>query len=79
MMPPSSSWRSGYRRVLNDEPALAADVFTWADRQPDDEPVPLDSPLLGRNNVVHTPHIAARTINANHACVDDIVSRFRTR
>ena len=61
-----------YRRVLNDELALAADVF-------DVEPVPLDSPLLGRHNVVHTPHNAGRTRDANHAWVDDQIARFRPR
>ena len=72
--------RALYRRVLADELALASDVF--ADRPGPGsagEPVPLDSPLLGRANVVHTPHIAGRTIDANHAWVDDIVSRFVTR
>ena len=61
-----------YRRVLNDELALAADVF-------DAEPVPLDSPLLGRHNVVHTPHNAGRTRDANHAWVDDQIARFTPR
>ena len=59
-----------YRRVLNDELALAADVF-------DIEPVALNSPLLGRNNVVHTPHNAGRTIDANHAWVEDQIARFK--
>ena len=61
-----------YRRVLNDELALAADVF-------DAEPVPLDSPLLGRHNVAHTPHAAGRTRDANHAFADDVIARFRPR
>ena len=67
-----------YRRVLKDELALAADVFQTAPGGPG-EPVPLDSPILGRANVVHTPHIAGRTVDANRAWVDDIVSRFRPR
>ena len=61
-----------YRRVLNDELALAADVF-------DMEPVALESPLLGRHNVVHTPHNAGRTKDANLAWVDDQIARFRPR
>ena len=61
-----------YRRVLNDELALAADVF-------DKEPVALDSPLIGRYNVVHTPHNAGRTIDANRAWVEDQIVRFRPR
>ncbi len=61
-----------YRRVLNDELALAADVF-------DIEPLPLDSPLLERHNVVHTPHNAGRTKDANHAWADDQIARFRPR
>ena len=61
-----------YRRVLNDELFLAADVF-------DKEPVPLDSPLLGRHNVVHSPHNAGRTIDANRARADDAIARFRPR
>ena len=61
-----------YHRVLNDELFLAADVF-------DEEPVPLDSPLIGRHNVVHTPHNAGRTIDANHARADDAIARFEPR
>jgi len=61
-----------YRRVLNNELALAADVY-------DIEPVPLDSPLLGRDNVVHTPHNAGRTIDANRAWVEDQIARFKPR
>ncbi len=57
------------RRVLADELALAADVF-------DVEPLPFDDPLLGRENVVHTPHLAGRTIDANVAWAQAIVSQF---
>jgi phosphoglycerate dehydrogenase-like enzyme len=58
------------RRVLADELALAADVF-------DVEPLPLDDPLLGRANVVHTPHIAGRTRDANVQWVEMLLAQFR--
>lgn len=58
------------RRVLADEIALAADVF-------DVEPVPLDDPLLGRANVVHTPHNAGRTRHANRQWALLITAPFR--
>lgn len=58
------------RRVLADEIALAADVW-------DVEPLPLDDPLLGRHNVVHTPHNAGRTIFANQRYAEKLAERFR--
>jgi phosphoglycerate dehydrogenase-like enzyme len=57
------------RRVLADELALAADVF-------DIEPLPLDDPLLGRHNVVHTPHNAGRTKEANARWAEALLVQF---
>ncbi|GGD83372.1 NAD(P)-dependent oxidoreductase [Paenibacillus nasutitermitis] len=57
------------RRVLADELSLAADVF-------DIEPLPLDDPLLGRHNVVHTPHNAGRTLQANQLWAKMLVDQF---
>ncbi len=57
------------RRVLADELALAADVF-------DVEPLPLGDPLLGRHNVVHTPHNAGRTKQANELYAAKLVEQF---
>jgi phosphoglycerate dehydrogenase-like enzyme len=57
------------RRVLADELALAADVF-------DHEPLALDDPLLGRANVVHTPHNAGRTRQANERWAEMLLAQF---
>jgi phosphoglycerate dehydrogenase-like enzyme len=57
------------RRVLADELALAADVF-------DVEPLPFEDPLLGRHNVVHTPHNAGRTKEANWAFIDAVLDQW---
>ncbi|MCF7688194.1 MAG: hypothetical protein K9M98_03290 [Cephaloticoccus sp.] len=57
------------RRVLADELALAADVF-------DVEPLPPDDPLLGRPNVVHTPHNAGRTRDANARWAEMLLAQF---
>lgn len=57
------------RRVLADELALAADVF-------DVEPLPLADPLLGRHNVVHTPHLAGRTFDSNRQWAEDLLAQF---
>jgi phosphoglycerate dehydrogenase-like enzyme len=56
-------------RVLADELALAADVF-------DIEPLPLDDRLLGRHNVVHTPHNAGRTRHANQQWARALFEQF---
>lgn len=57
------------KRVLADELALAADVW-------DIEPLPIDDPLLGRHNVVHTPHIAGRTQHANERWAQQLATQF---
>lgn len=57
------------RRVLADELALAADVF-------DVEPLPLNDPLLGRANVVHSPHNAGRTRQANEQWAEMLLGLF---
>lgn len=57
------------RRVLAGELSLAADVF-------DVEPLPLDDPLLGHPNVVHTPHNAGRTRQANERWAEALLAQF---
>ena len=59
-------------RVLGDELALAADV--WDELS--EEPIPLDDPLLDRENVVHTPHVAGRTRHANERWAEMLAERF---
>jgi phosphoglycerate dehydrogenase-like enzyme len=56
-------------RILTDEPAGAFDVY-------DIEPLPADDPLRGRANVVHTPHVAGRTRDANLRVADVIADDF---
>ncbi len=56
-------------RVCADELALAADVF-------DEEPLDPADPLVGRDNVVHTPHVAGRTEDANDAWARMLLARF---
>jgi phosphoglycerate dehydrogenase-like enzyme len=56
-------------RILADELAGAFDVY-------DVEPLPPDDPLRGRANVVHTPHIAGRTRDANLRVADVIADDF---
>tara|TARA_B100000029_G_scaffold515076_2_gene620438 strand:- start:3027 stop:4046 length:1020 start_codon:yes stop_codon:yes gene_type:complete len=60
------------QRVLADEISLAADVW-------DHEPLSLDDPLLGRHNVIHTPHCAGRTIDANKAWAEKLAAQFKSR
>ena len=56
-------------RVAADELALALDVY-------DKEPMPEDDVLRGRENVVHLPHIAGRTEDANVMVADLIADDF---
>lgn len=56
-------------RVLADELCAALDVY-------DVEPLPPSDPLRGRANVVHTPHIAGRTRDANLRTADLLADDF---
>ncbi len=56
-------------RIVKDELAGAFDVY-------DREPVPIDDELRNRDNVVHTPHIAGRTEDANLRVANMIVDDF---
>lgn len=56
-------------RIVKDELAGAFDVY-------DIEPVPVDDKLRNRDNVVHTPHIAGRTKDANLRVADMTVDDF---
>lgn len=56
-------------RILQNELAGAFDVY-------DIEPLPVDDPLRGRTNVVHTPHIAGRTYDANIRVAEIIAADF---
>lgn len=56
-------------RVLANEIFWAADVY-------DIEPLPANDPILGRNNVVHIPHIAGRTKDANIRLADMLADDF---
>ena len=57
------------RRLVAGELCGAFDVY-------DVEPLPLDDPLRGLPNVVHTPHIAGRTREANLRTADLIADDF---
>ncbi len=59
-------------RVYDDELALAADV--WDENG--GEPLALEDPILGRDNVVHTPHLAGRTRDANEAWAERLAAHF---
>ncbi len=56
-------------RIVKDELAGAFDVY-------DKEPMPLDDTLRNRDNVIHTPHIAGRTVDANLRVADMIADDF---
>lgn len=57
------------RRIIANELSLAADVH-------DLEPLPKGDDLIGRDNVVHTPHLAGRTKDANLRWAQMLVDRF---
>ncbi len=57
------------RRVIAGELALASDVF-------DVEPLPAEDPLLQCAHVIHTPHNAGRTREANRALAENLSEEF---
>jgi len=59
-----------FDRVKHKELFLAADVF-------DKEPVPFDHHLINADNTVLTPHMAGRTMDANTANADAMMSYSR--
>lgn len=52
-------------------------TLLWATDVYDREPVALDDPILGRDNVVHVPHIAGRTRDTNLRVADLIADDLR--
>jgi phosphoglycerate dehydrogenase-like enzyme len=55
---------------------VLADELVWASDVWDVEPLPADDPLRGRANVLHTPHIAGRTRDAQEAVARILVEDF---
>src|SRR5262249_34039924 len=56
-------------RIVADEVAGAFDGYARG-------PVPVEDPLRGRENVVHLPHIAGRTVDHNTRSADIIADDF---
>jgi phosphoglycerate dehydrogenase-like enzyme len=56
-----------YRRVLCGDLRLAIDVY-------EEEPLPAGHPLRGHPGVLHTPHIAGRTVEANRLMIEELVA-----
>lgn len=57
------------------ERVLANELF-WASDVYDVEPLPPDDPIIGRDNVIHVPHIAGRTMDANIRLADILAEDF---
>jgi D-3-phosphoglycerate dehydrogenase len=57
------------------ERVLANEIF-WTTDVYDTEPLPPNDPILGRDNVVHLPHIAGRTRDANIRLADILADDF---
>lgn len=56
-------------RVRDADLRFAADVY-------EDEPLPRDHPLRGMDGVVHTPHVAGRTVWASQRVFDVVVDDY---